>query len=143
MKIEFESLKEMREFLAELNVVADPAPVDTAQTNATQVATPVQTEVQTMQPSAMPTAQPASVQLNTPPVQSIPAQAPAQPAVATSAPTYTLDDLARAGMSLMDSGRQGVLLQLLNQFGIQALPALPPEKYGAFATALREMGAQI
>nr|DAJ02426.1 MAG TPA: hypothetical protein [Caudoviricetes sp.] len=46
-------------------------------------------------------------------------------------------------MTLMDAGRQGDLQQLLARFGVEALPALPPVQYGAFATALREMGAQI
>ena len=85
----------------------------------------------------------------TAPVVTAPAAAapatPAQPAAAvpTAQSSYTLDDLARAGMTLMDSGRQGDLLQLLARFGVDALPALPQAQYGAFATALREMGAQI
>ena len=36
-----------------------------------------------------------------------------------------------------------VLLQLLKDFGVEALPTLQPEQYGAFATALRGLGAQI
>lgn len=70
-------------------------------------------------------------------------QAPVQQTVPTSAVSYTLDDLARAAMSLMDSGKQPDLLQLLASFGVEALPALPPAQYGAFATALRGLGAQI
>lgn len=70
-------------------------------------------------------------------------QAPVQQSVPTSVVTYTLDDLARAAMSLMDSGKQPDLLQLLASFGVEALPALPPAQYGAFATALRGLGAQI
>lgn len=70
-------------------------------------------------------------------------QATVQQSVPTSAVTYTLDELARAAMSLMDSGKQPDLLQLLASFGVEALPALPPAQYGAFATALRGLGAQI
>ena len=70
-------------------------------------------------------------------------QAPAQQPVPTTAVTYTLDDLARAATTLMDSGKQPDLLQLIASFGVEALPALPPTQYGAFATALRGMGAQI
>ena len=92
---------------------------------------------------------PAPVQ---PPVQN--AQAPVQPpvqnaqaqpaaAVPVTAAQYTLDDLARAGMTLMDAGRQADLQGLLSRFGVEALPMLEPGQYGAFATALREMGAQI
>ena len=56
---------------------------------------------------------------------------------------YTLDDLTRAAIPLMDSGKQPELLQLIRSFGVEALPSLQPEQYGAFATALRGMGAQI
>ena len=71
--------------------------------------------------------------------------APAQVAVPLAASTaqYKLDDIARAAMSLMDSGRQAELQGLLAQFGVDALPLLPQAQYGAFATALRGMGAQI
>lgn len=67
----------------------------------------------------------------------------AQQAVPTSTITYTADDLARAAISLMDAGRQNELVALLQQFGVAAVPNLPPAQYGAFATALRGMGAQI
>lgn len=101
-----------------------------------------------------PVAQPAPVPMQAAAVPTAPvvtasaAAAPATPAlpvaaVPTAQSSYTLDDLARAGMTLMDSGRQGDLLQLLARFGVDALPALPQAQYGAFATALREMGAQI
>ena len=43
----------------------------------------------------------------------------------------------------MDSGRQNDLINLLAQFGVNSVPHLQPNQYGAFATALREMGAQI
>ncbi|MDD3253102.1 MAG: hypothetical protein PHV18_11135 [Lachnospiraceae bacterium] len=68
---------------------------------------------------------------------------PTSQPVPTTAATYTLDDLGRAGMTLMDSGRQGDLLNLLAQFGVATLPEIPPAQYGAFATALRGLGAQI
>lgn len=82
------------------------------------------------------------------PVTSVPTQspvptAPVQPAVPTSAHTYTPDELAKAAMQLMDSGKQNELLTLLQQFGTNSIPALQPSQYGAFATALRGMGAQI
>ena len=75
--------------------------------------------------------------------------APVQPQAIPSAPvpttsvSYTPDDLAKAAMSLMDSGRQADLLGLLQQFGVTSLPELKPEQYGPFATALRGLGAQI
>ena len=70
--------------------------------------------------------------------------APAQPAaVPTASKTYTSDELARAAMPLMDQGMQPLLQELLAKYGVEALPMLPPEHYGSFATALRGMGAQI
>jgi hypothetical protein len=58
-------------------------------------------------------------------------------------PSFTYDDLARAASSLMDAGKQQQLIGLLGQFQIQRLDLLPKEQYGAFATALRQMGARI
>lgn len=63
--------------------------------------------------------------------------------VATTAMTYQLDDLSLAAMGLVRQGMQPQLQKLLKQFGVEALPQLPKEQYGAFATALRGMGAQI
>ena len=84
-----------------------------------------------------------------PPVVPVPTQMPVAPTVPIQTPvptttaTYTPDDLARAAFTLMDSGRQQELIGLLQQFGVNAIPELRPEQYGAFATALRGMGAQI
>lgn len=82
------------------------------------------------------------VPTQTPVVQSVPT-ALVQAPVPTTSVTYTPDDLARAAFALMDSGRQQELIGLLQQFGVNAIPELKPEQYGAFATALRGMGAQI
>ena len=94
--------------------------------------------------ASMPTSPVASAPV-TPSVPVTPTAVPQTPAgaVPTMAATYTPDDLARAAMALMDSGRQAELLGLLQQFGVVAIPELKPEQYGAFATALRGMGAQI
>lgn len=120
-----------------------------------QIAQDTQNPVQTM------TGQSASVQQQVQPqqeqVQSVPATqmtpgvqivpqivAPAQPVtVPTASKTYTLDELASAAMLLMDRGMQTQLQELLAGYGVEALPMLPPEQYGNFATALRGMGAQI
>lgn len=60
-----------------------------------------------------------------------------------AAPAYQIDDLARAAAQLMDAGKQQDLLALLGQFNVQTLGQLPPEQFGGFATALRQMGAKI
>lgn len=80
----------------------------------------------------------------TPAMPAAPAQdMPASPAVPTSAPSYTRDDLSRAAMTLMDKGMQTQLQQLIQSYGVASLVELPAEQYGNFATALRGMGAQI
>ena len=68
---------------------------------------------------------------------------PAPVAPVAAAPTYAMEDLARAASQLMDAGRQQDLLGLLAQFGVQALTQLPKERYGEFATSLRQMGAKL
>lgn len=104
---------------------------------AAPVAPPITPPVQTIAPP--PVTQSPATQI--PAAQIMPAPAPVS--VPTTTQSYTLDDIARAAMILMDSGRQGDLLGLLASFGVDALPALPQAQYGAFATALRGMGAQI
>ena len=86
---------------------------------------------------------PPQTAVPTTPVQPVASVAPVQPVVPTTSVTYTPDDLARAAFALMDSGRQQELIGLLQQFGVNAIPELKPEQFGAFATALRGMGAQI
>lgn len=121
--------------------IMQQAPV--APTQPAAPVAPVQptTPVTSVQPTApvIPT-QPA---VPTAPAQSVTPVAPVQPVVPTTSVTYTPDDLARAAFALMDSGRQQELIGLLQQFGVNAIPELKPEQFGAFATALRGMGAQI
>ncbi len=105
---------------------ASPAPGQQPVTAAPITAAPVQTIVPTQQAAAV-----------------VAATAPQTALVQTSAPSYSMDDLTNTAVMLMDSGRQADLLNLLAQFGVEALPALPREQYGAFATALRGLGAQI
>lgn len=87
-------------------------------------------------PAMMPTEPPTPAAPPVPPI-------PQTPAVPTSEPTYTAEELQVAAVTLVDKGMMTQLQELLQQFGVNALPELPKEKYGAFATALRGMGAQI
>ena len=57
--------------------------------------------------------------------------------------TYTIEQLAVAATAFLDAGKREALVALLNNYGVNALTTLPKEKYGAFATSLREMGAKI
>ena len=65
------------------------------------------------------------------------------PQAPVSAVSYSADDLQKAAIGLMDAGKQPELIALLRSFGVEALPALPPDKYDAFALKLRELGARI
>lgn len=152
MTVVFESYAEMRDF-AEMVMGPAPSGKDTSQrptaegilgiTPETFVAAPIAPPPVLQAPVTPPPMQQAPV---TPPVQEPAQQAPAaQPvqSVPTTAPSYTLDDLTRAAIPLMDSGKQPELLQLIRSFGVDAMPSLPQAQYGAFATALRGLGAQI
>lgn len=112
--------------VGEARVQAAPAP--SPQSTATPVATTTTTATQPTAPTA--------------PAEPAPSSAPTA-AVPTAAPTYTLEQLAVAATQLVDAGRRDELIQLLQSFGAQALTALAPEHYGAFATKLREMGAKL
>lgn len=78
-----------------------------------------------------------------PPVTPMPTAAAPAPAVLVTAPTYTLDQIAKAGANLVDAGKMEQLLALLTKYGVQAVTQLTPDQYGAFATELRALGAQI
>ena len=89
-----------------------------------------------------PTPQPVA---STPEIPQTPTPQPATPApqAPVSAVSYSADDLQKAAIGLMDAGKQPELITLLRSFGVEALPALAPDKYDAFALKLRELGARI
>lgn len=129
--VTFDSFEDMKEF-AEKFLGTEKVPVSLGEKEV-----PAQTQ-------SIPVTPVAPVTPITP-VQSAPVT-PAQPAmstVPTTERTYSLDELANAAMTLMDKGMQNQLQELLASYGVEALPALPREMYGNFATALRGMGANI
>ena len=78
----------------------------------------------------------APVPTTTPPVSTVPL---------SQGPVYTVAQIAKAGADLI-SQNPGLLPQvnaLLTQYGAQAVTDGKPEHFGAFATALRGMGAKI
>ena len=81
----------------------------------------------------------------TAPVNPTPASQTVQmpPVPLANAPTYKLDDITKAGADLAQAGKVNELVALLGQFGVQACTQLKPEQFGAFATALRGLGAAI
>lgn len=111
------------------NAPVAPAPVQTAPTPA-----PVAAPASAPAPAPTPAA---------PPVTPMPTAAAPAPAVPVTAPTYTLDQIAKAGANLVGAGKMEQLLALLTKYGVQAVTQLTPDQYGAFATELRALGAQI
>lgn len=110
--------------------VQQPQPVVPQQAPAA----PVQQPMPAPAPAApMPPAPATTAQPNMP-VAGVPL---AQP------PKYTVDQIMAAGAQLMDAGKVNDLMNLLHSFGVQAVMDLKPEQLGAFATALRDMGAKI
>lgn len=96
--------------------------------------------------------QPALAQPIAPPAPAAPMPAPATTAQQNvpvagvplaQPPKYTVDQIMAAGAQLMDAGKVNDLMNLLHSFGVQAVMDLKQEQLGAFATALREMGAKI
>lgn len=71
------------------------------------------------------------------------ASGPAITPVPTTAPAYSRDQLALAAAPLIDAGKQTDLINLLANFGVRAMTELKEEQLGAFATALRGLGAKI
>ncbi len=152
--VTFDSFEDMKEF-AEKFLGTEKVPVSLgekevpAQTQSIPVTpvAPVMPITPVQSAPVTPVAQPAPATLvqTTPAEQTVPVT-PAQPAmspVPTTERTYSLDELANAAMTLMDKGMQNQLQELLASYGVEALPALPREMYGNFATALRGMGANI
>ena len=113
-----------------------PAPAPAAPVSPAPV-TPTQTPAPTATP---PVAAPAPTAGQT---SAAPGNTPAPAVPVTGAPAYTLDQISRAGASLVDAGKMQQLLELLGRYGVQAVTQLKPEQYGAFATELRALGAQI
>lgn len=126
---------------------AAAAPTPTQQAAPTAAQPAAATAAAPAQAPVIPVPQPAQPSVQ-PPAPSAPVQPAAAPSgaasVPTAAPGYTLDDLSRAAITLLDAEhQQAELQQLLSQFGVAALPMLPESQYGAFATALRGLGAKI
>ena len=113
---------------------------NTAKPNALQAQnSPVSSPI--VQP-VMPTQNVQTVDSVTPVQQTAPIN-PVQTAPVAQPQTYTIEQIQTACAPLMDAGKQQELVGLLAQFGVQSLPQLPKEQYGAFATALRGLGANI
>ncbi len=85
---------------------------------------------------------PVAQQMPTP-APTAPTNYPAPNVPLAPPPQYTVDQIMAAGATLMDAGKVNELMNLLHSFGVQAVMDLKPEQLGAFATAMRELGAKI
>lgn len=81
--------------------------------------------------------------VKTEPVKPEPVKAVEPVLLTPSQVTYTRDDLTRAAVSLIDSGKKADLQALLEKFGVSALPSLPKDHYAAFAGELKALGATL
>lgn len=137
---------------ATVSVQQPAAPTQQAAMPAQQMAAPMQ---QPAQPWNMPAPEAAPQNYGQPPQQpGMPAGAAMHPPVNQAGPTstvpttampqeFTIEQLQVAAAGLSSMGRMPQVLGILQQFGIQAMTELPKERYGEFAIALREAGAQI
>jgi hypothetical protein len=86
----------------------------------------------------------ASASVQPPVIAPTPQQQAAPAAAPVAAPAaYTLEQLQHAAGELVRTNKREALTALLAQFSIPSLIQLPKEQYGAFATALRGIGAMI
>ena len=74
-----------------------------------------------------------------------PPAAPVTGPAPTAAPSYTMEQVSKAGADLLalNPAKMPELMDLLQQFGVPAISALKAEQMGPFATALRGLGAQL
>lgn len=72
-------------------------------------------------------------------------EAPTPAVPLSTAPSFTLEQVAKAGSDLLSAQPEKMpeLLALLEQYGVRAVADLPADRLGAFATALRGLGAKL
>ena len=123
-------------------VPAAPAPVVAPSAPAVQATAPAQLQHPVTNPIT-----PASPTTSTGyPSEALAPAVPAPAAVPLAqAPTFTLPEISKAGADLIGAnpGLLPKVNELLAQYGIQTLDKLKPDQFGAFATALRGLGAKI
>ena len=135
------TLKALAESLKAINSENSQVSAETATATAPQpaIAEPA-TSQQTVVSVAPTTNVPAGAPVGTPSPQT---PAP-QPAVPTETKSYTADELQKAAIALMDKGvSMDDIAALLGKHGVSSLPELTPDKFGAFALDLRQLGADI
>ena len=121
-------------------------------TSSSSAANSVATSVHEIAPIQYPTANPMTNGLpskTTAPCSHSEPQAPTttvpNSVPLAQAPTFSLAEISKAGADLIGAnpGLLPKVNELLAQYGIQTLDKLKPDQFGAFATALRGLGAKI
>lgn len=131
---------------SDTSVVAEEAPVEAPEevkSTPPQVVLPTKATQSAQNPTTPASAPQIAPVAQSEPSVSTPAPSAPAPIVPTAAPQYTLEMLAKAGTALIDAGRMNDVMALLGKFGVEALTSLDPSMYGAMATELRNLGAQI
>lgn len=124
-----EAYQKLGEYIGRMQA-AQPEPVPVVPSQLATASVPV--------PSApLPAPEPVPV-----PVAPMPAPEPVAP-VPAPATNITLQQIARAGASLVDRGKKAEVIGVLRRYGVQAVTQLKPEQFGQFAGELRALGAQI
>lgn len=80
-----------------------------------------------------------------PPAPSTPVPPPPPPVPTAAPPAYSLEQITRAGADLLTArpDLMPTLMALLPKYGVQSLSELKQEQFGAVATELRALGANI
>lgn len=68
---------------------------------------------------------------------------PQQPTVPVTEISYNIEQLAVAATQLVDAGKRDSVVATLNKYNVNSLKELSKANYGAFATDLRALGANI
>ena len=77
------------------------------------------------------------------PAEPVPTAPAAAVPLATAPQQYTLAELQKAVMPLLDAGRMADLQQVLAKYGALDLTKVPAEQYGALAADFRALGARL
>lgn len=135
-----EAYQKLGEYIGRMQA-AQPEPVPVAPSQPVPVpvpSAPLPAPEPVPVPAApMPVPEPVPV-----PVAPMPAPEPVAP-VPAPATNITLQQIARAGASLVDRGKKAEVIGVLRRYGVQAVTQLKPEQFGQFAGELRALGAQI
>lgn len=145
MRLEFPQLDKLETMLKALQQRVDEI-AKWVQPNSFVKTAPATVPVQTTAPTAPlpPAVAPAQASV---PGTAAPATSTMPPVSApiAAAPSYTLDQVGKAGADLIveHPEKMQALTTLLQQFGVASVQALKPDQLGAFATALRGLGAKL